>query len=566
MRSILATSLLLLMGTACSKELPAPIGGTDAATPRRGGVLTLATFGDIRGIDPASISDGLAPSIVEALFAGLVDYDDDGKIQPDIAERWTVEDEGKTYRFFLRTGVRFHDGDEVTAADVKRSIERSLHPATPNAYASYFTMIAGYDDFAEKKTESLAGVTVDGTHVVTFHLKEADATFLPLVALLQLRPVCKSGGDRYSADWTPCGAGPFKLGEWQRGLSLTLVRHEGYFHAGLPYLDGVRWTFHETQTSQTLKFARGDLDITREMTSTELLKLQTDPRWKPFGEYDVDKQILGEAMNVEMPPFDNVEVRRAVASAIDRDEMRKLRAGSLRATGQLVPYAIFGHDDALHEQTYDYAAALEHMRRAGYAYDPVAQTGGWPGIVPYLVYKAGLQEYTGQLLAQQLARIGIRIELRIVNYPTFMALRGRRKASPFGPGLWMEDFPDALSFLEPLFHTKALADEGTNNWSFYSNPRFDDLVDRSHHELDDARRKELYSAAQAILVDDAPWAFTENVHLYTQRQGYVRGHRTNPMWTHDTTRAWIDRADRSGLSRAMFSPPSRHAVEALLGR
>lgn len=546
MRSILAASLFLL---GCSQELAAPIpGSTGDGTPRRGGTLTFASFGDIRGLDPANINDGIAPVLVEAMFAGLVDYDVGGKIVPDIAERWTVEDGGKTYRFFLRPGVRFHDGTEVAAADVKRSVERSLDPKTPNAYASYFAM--------------LDGVRVDGEHVVTFTLKEPDATFLPLVALLQLRPVCKSAGTHYDPDWVPCGAGPFKLGTWQRGLAVTLVRHDGYYRAGLPYLDGIRYSFHEPQTSQSFKLARGELDVAREMSSQELLKLQADPRWRPFGEYEVDKQIIGESMNVEMPPFDNVEIRRAVAAAIDRDAMRKVRAGSLRATGQCVPYDVFGHDPALKEQTFDLAAALEHMRRAGYPYDPATGKGGWPGVVPYVVYKAGLLEYTGQVLAQQLARIGIRIELRVVNYPTYLALRGRRGASAFGPGLWTEDFPDALSFLEPLFHSRSISDESSNNPSFYANPRFDALVDRAHHELDDEVRKRTYSEAQAILVDDAPWAFTANVHLYTQRQGYVRGQRNHPMWTHDVTGAWLDRA-RTELAQGFFF--SGRAVTALLG-
>lgn len=563
----LATALALLGGAACSNELPAPIGGGAAgqgAQPKRGGVLQLATFGDVRAIDPANVADGLAPQIIEQIFAGLVDYDHAGQIQPDIAERWVVDDGGKTYRFFLREGVRFHDGDEVTAEDVKRSTERALHASAPNPFASYFSSIVGFAELNGGKTETLPGVVVEGRYVVSFHLTEPDATFLRVLGLPYTRPVCKNAGARYSDSWLACGAGPFKLlpNGWQRGHTLTIVRHDGYYRAGLPYLDGVRWTFHENQNSQTFKFIRGDLDVLRDFVTPELLRFQADPRWRPFADLDEGHQIIGEAMNVEMPPFDNVEIRRAVAAAIDREALRQIRASNLSATNQLVPPGVFGHDPDLAGQRFDLSAALEHMRRAGYPYDPATKTGGWPHVVPFVVYKQGLQEFTAQVLAQQLEKIGIRLELRVVNYPTFMALRGRRKTSAFGPGFWHQDFPDALSFLDPIFHSRSISDESSNNWSFYSNPRFDDLVDRAHKELDDERRKKLYTEAQQILVDDAPWAFTLNFRFYTQRQGYVRGHHTHPMWIHDVTRAWLDRAAGPIAGRAVFS---ERGLAALLG-
>ncbi|MBX3220194.1 MAG: ABC transporter substrate-binding protein [Labilithrix sp.] len=566
-RALLALLALAATAPACSDELPAPIpsAGPEGAAPRRGGVLDVATFGDVRAsLDPANIADGLAPQIAEQLFAGLIDYDKDGAIQPDLAERWVVADEGKTYRFFLRPGVRFHDGEELTADDVKRSVERALHGSAPNPAATSFSMIVGFDELQEKKAETLPGVEVEGRYVVSFHLKKRDATFLPILATLPLRPVCKSAGARYSDAWHPCGAGPFKLlpDGWHRGHDLTVVRHEGYFRPGLPRLDAVRWTFHENPTSQTFKFIRGDLDVLRDFVTPELLRFQADPRWKPFADFDGGGQILGEAMNVEMPPFDNVEIRRAVAAAIDRETLRRVRASNLAATNQLVPPGVFGHDADLVGQRFDLGAALEHMRRAGYPYDPATKTGGWPHVIPYLVYKQGLQEFMGQVLAQQLERIGLRIEIRIVNYPTFLALRARKMTSPFGPGFWMQDYPDALSFLEPMFHSKVISDEGTNNWSFYRNPRFDELVDRAHEELDDVRRKKLYTEAQEILTDDAPWAFTENVRIFTQRQGYVREHYTHPMWMHDVTRTWLDRAAGPVAGRAIFS---EKGLAALLG-
>lgn len=533
-----------LVGTGCSSPLPDPIPaeGTSGVTPRRGGSLTVASFGDIRSLDPANVSDGLSPQILEALFAGLVDYDTQGRIVPALAERWTIEDDGRTFRFFLRENARFHDGEIVTADDVKRSVERALHPSAPNLASSYFSSIVGYDELTSGKAEHLSGVEVEGRFVVTFHLKDPDATFLSVLALPQLRPVCKSAGTRYTDGWHPCGAGPFKLPEdgWERGREVVVVRHEGYYEPGHPYLDSVHFLFRVNQTTQRFKFARGEQDVLRDFLAPDLPRFQADPRWNPYGRQDADSEILGEVMNTEMPPFDNVEVRRAVASAIDREELRLVKAASLSVANQAVPPSVMGHDDRLRGQRYDYRAALEHMRRAGYPYDPVTKTGGYPHVIPYLVYQQSLVEFFAQVLAQQLAKIGIRIEIRLVNYPTFLALRGRRHTTAFGPGFWMQDYPEAGSFLEPLFHSKSINDEDSNNWAFYKNPRVDELLDRAKRELDEGRRKKLYSEAQEILCDDAPWAFTTYFHGYAQWQPYVRNYEPHPMWTHDLKQVWLD--------------------------
>ena len=541
----------------CSPDLPGPIptAHPDSTTPRRGGMMTSASFGDIRTLDPANVGDGLVPQVLEQMFAGLVDYDLDGKIQPDLAERWTTSEDGKTIRFVLREGAHFHDGEEVTAEDVRRSVERSLHPSAPNPYSTYFASIAGYADLAAKKTEHLEGVTVDGKYVVTFHLAAPDAAFLPLLAMPMLRPVCKSGGTRYVDTWHPCGAGPFKLlpGGWDRGREITLVRHDGYFRPGLPYLDAFRLLFHANPNAQRFKFVNGELDVLRDFLAPDLLKYQSDPRWKPFGEYEGDKQIGGISMNTEMAPFDNIEIRRAVANALDRDKLRLIRAANLRAGHGPVPPGVEGYDPKLVGQRYDLAAALEHMKRAGYPYDAVTQTGGWPHVVPYLVYGQGLDEYMVQVSQQQLAKIGIRLDIRIVNYPSYIALRGRRREVAMGPGFWQQDYPEASSFLEPLFTSRAINDADSNNWSFYKNPRVDELVDNAKHELVLESRLKLYSEAQAIICDEAPWAFTHSYRFYAQWHPYLHDYRPHPMWTTNAHAVWIDRATGPVAARAIFS-------------
>src|SRR5262249_35656009 len=151
-----------------------------------------------------------------------------------------------------------------------------------------------------------------------------------------------------------------------------------------------------------------ELDSVRELPQADQMRFLSDPRWSPHGAYEPDRTIYGQGMNVEMPPFDNVEVRRAVAAAIDREHLRPVKAGTVRAAYQLLPPALPGYRSDLPAQRYDYAAALEHMKNAGYAYDAATGQGGFHGTIVYYAYTTGLVEYTSQVLQQELARIGLR--------------------------------------------------------------------------------------------------------------------------------------------------------------
>jgi ABC-type transport system substrate-binding protein len=560
---IALTFALAAGAVACGGDLKAPIAAAhpEGDEPKRGGTLHLANFGDIRSLDPAVAADALSASVVRLIFAGLVEFDRDSNVVGELAARFEIDPSGTTYRFFLHEGVRMHDGDELTADDVKRSIERALHPSTPNPVTSFYESIAGYAEYTEKNAEHLSGVVAEGRYVVAIHLREPDATFLRVLALTPLRIVCKSAGARYADSWAPCGAGPFKLlpGGWDRGRSVTVVRHDGYFSPGLPHLDAVSFTLSMNIFTERFKFERGDLDLIHDLTQADALQFQTDPRWKPYGAYEVERTLNGEALNTEMPPFDNVEIRRAVASAIDRDHLALLKPSNLRAATQPIPPGVPGYDPDEKGQTYDYAAALVHMQKAGYPFDPKTGKGGFPATIPYVVYKQGLYEFTGQAIEQDLAKIGLRLEIRMLSYPTFLSISRRRGKSPISPQAWTQDYPDANDFLEPLFTSGAINDEDSNNPAFYKNPYLDGLLARARHEVDPMARKRIYKEATRIVCDDAPWAFTTTYRFYDVHQPYVRGFHLHPVWQNDVASVWLDRAaariasGRDVLPRALAS-------------
>ena len=529
------------LACACNEPVPAPLASAGNASPARGGELHLASFADIKSLDPAVTSDTLTGEAIELIFAGLVDFDDEGHVVPDLAERFERSDDGTVYRFFLRDDIYFHDGSPVTAAECKRSIERALSPDTPGSSSQFFDRIAGFEDYTNRRAPHLAGVVVEGERVLAIRLREPDAAFLPKFAMQMLRPVCPSAGDRYDDQWRPCGAGPFKLDAWDRGRSLRVVRFDKWWQPGKPWLDAITYSYSMALVTQRYKFEQGALDIDRELTLPDSYRFQGDPRWKPLGGYDTIPSINGEAMNVEMPPFDNVEVRRAVAAAIDRDELRMLKTTAIIPLYRVLVPVLGGDDPNFPAQKHDYAAALEHMRRAGYPYDPKTGEGGWPKTIVYPVYKQGFYEYSAQVLQQQLAKIGIRIEIKVVSFPTQLTITKRRGTTAMSPQGWSQDYPDPSDFFEPIFSTSAINDEDSNNYSFYSNPKLDDLIDRGRRELDPKRRKAIYDEADAIVCRDAPWAMEYQYRYYGVHQPYVRGLRWSAVWPNYVRDVWLDK-------------------------
>jgi ABC-type transport system substrate-binding protein len=545
--ALAVAAVALLAGpVACNGALhaPLPAAGTPESAPRRGGTLHLASRLDIRNLDPAAGTDGLASQALLLLFEGLVDFDRDGQVVPSLAESWEIEDDGRTYRFHLRPGVQMQDGRELTADDVKRTFERALRPSTPNPNASTFEDLEGYEAFTAGKAPHLDGVLVESPRVVTFHLIRPDGAFLALLGMAVARPVCATAGDHYASDWLPCGAGPFKLepGGWQKGASLRLVRHEGYFRPGLPHLDAVEWTYNMNTLPQRMRFEDGEIDLLRDVSAADYARFSADPRWRGRPVALAENQVWGEAMNTRMAPFDDVEVRRAVAAAIQREHWAMLLPANISPQSQLLPRGAPGYDPTFEGQRYDEAAALEHMRKAGHPFDPATGRGGWPDPVTYTVFD-GFESSAALILQQDLARIGIRLHIRVVTWSAYLAITARQGASQMhvqGDG---PDYPDPSTFFDPLFTTSAIQAEGTSNTSFYSNPRYDELVARARRMMPGPARMALYREADELLCDEAPWAFSHAQHDIVIPQPYVRGFERHPVWPFDVRRVWLDRPE-----------------------
>lgn len=328
-----------------------------------------------------------------------------------------------------------------------------------------------------------------------------------------------------------------------------MVRHEGYWDKGKPYLDGIDWYLSMQTFTQRFKFEQGDIDYIRELGEADSMLYRTSPAWHGRGEWEPSLTTGGIFMNTEMPPFDNRHFRRAVSYAIDREQLASVRPGHVRGHAKMVPNVLIAPEPGYPQQAYDYQQALEEMRLAGYPYDPKTGQGGYPHEIPYLAMLDSFAQTAGEVYQQQLAKIGIRIKIQVVGWPTFLARSGRRKTVPMGFSGWHADFPDPSTFFEPILATKAIQDEESQNAAFFSDKDFDDVLERARRSTNDEERKSLYRKAEEIVAREAPWATTYTYSYFELWHPYVRGYRPHPVLSQYMRNTWLDAGAKKLASR-----------------
>lgn len=541
----IALSALLLVAGGSPGPLRAPLAASSPASPEpvRGGWLRVATMVGIRTLDPALAYDEASAAILDLVYPKLVAWDASGRLVPDLARDVTISGDGRTYTFVLRDGVRFHDGAELVAADVKRSLERTLHPKTPSPAAAHYASIVGFEAFHAGKAPHLEGVRVLDRRTVAIELREPDATFLPLMSLAFAAPVCPSSSAFADASKPaePCGAGPFRVVSYDADRSIRLARHQAFHRPGRPYLDGIEWLVRVRPATQRYKLEDGEIDYARDLSAADAARFRADARWAGLFRLVARKATNGLFLNTELPPFDRRAFRRAVARAIDPSVLEKIRP-DVSAIDRVLPESIPGPPRDEPMRRHDLAEALDELARAGYPFDPETGRGGYPGEIDLLTIPETFDQQAAEVFQQQLARIGIRVRLRLVGFATYLAEASRRRATAMGTAGWTADFPDAANFFESLFATKAIADDGSQNYAFFSDARLDRLLERARAERDPDRRAAMYGEAERIVRDEAPWVPTYVGRVFEIWQPYVRGYEPHAMHVQRFHDVWLDAA------------------------
>jgi oligopeptide transport system substrate-binding protein len=433
-------------------------------------------------------TDGVSIIVIQSLMRGLTRLDDQLLPQPDLAERWDVSADGRSYTFHIRPGVRWSDGAPLTAQQFVDSWQRLLTPATAAEYAYSLFGVRGARDFNAGKSRDFASVGIRAPDAQTLVVElEAPLVYFPaLVNFMVTFPLRKDLVEKYGEHWTDPGnlvsLGPFVLEEWRHEYRLTLRANPTYW-AGRPPLDRIRAYMVGEGSTALVLWEQGQLDLVR----IPPLEIR---RYESRGEHRRQALLRGYyyGFNTRLPPFDDARVRRAFALAIDRARFPAILRGGEQPWPSWIPPAMPDANPKL-GLAFDPERARAILKEAGI--DPQSL----PPIK--IVYNS---DQTHKLVAETVQsewreHLGVRVELENREWKVFLKELQTQPPQVFRLG-WGADFPDPDNFMN-LFTSYS-----ENNHTGWVNPRYDELVQRAAREPDLARRQSLYDEAQRLLCEE----------------------------------------------------------------
>ncbi|MEP2681755.1 MAG: ABC transporter substrate-binding protein [Sulfitobacter sp.] len=421
-------------------------------------------------LDPtADATASIDSMMTQNVFESLTTVAENGEVQPNLATSWEVSEDGLTYTFKLAEGVTFHDGSALDAEDVVYSFDRAMGEDSVNPSKDIF--------------EPIESVKAVDPQTVEITLKAKDAFFLFNMGQGDSAIVASESAETNNAN--PVGSGPFKFDSWTRGDRLTLIKNPDHRDAADVALDKVVFRFISDPAAATAAMMAEELDAFPGFPAPELLpQFEADPRFRVNVGSTEGEVIL--AMNNAKPPFDNVEVRRAVATAIDRDEIIE---GAMY--GQAVPIGSFypphgtAYVDLTDAYPHDSAKAEEMFETAGVA--GATMTLRVPPF-PYATRSA-------EIIQNQLAEAGIDAKVENVEW-----------------GFWIDEVYKQKNYdMTIIAHTSpndmGNFARGPDYFYGYDNAEMTSLWEQITTEVDPAKRDELLKQGQQMLSDQSVHAF-----------------------------------------------------------
>jgi oligopeptide transport system substrate-binding protein len=523
MKQFLTSSVAVSALALILSALPAAADEPLDPNAKQGGGMTLAFKNDISTLDPAIGYDWQNWSIIKSLFDGLLDYEPGTtKLRPELAESYDISHDGKTFTFKLHSGVKFHNGREMTADDVKYTLDRVTNPKTQSPGAGFFHSIKGYDAVAAGTAQSLEGVTVLDPLTVKIELTQPDATFLHVMAINFALVVPKEEVEKYGPDFGthPVGTGAFKLTEWMLGQRLVFERNPDYWRKGLPYLDKITFEIGQEPIVALLRLQKGEIDIPMDqIPPAKFQEVMNDPEQKKQVVVGGQLHTGYVTMNTQMKPFDKVKVRQAVNMAINKERIVQLINNRGVPANQPLPPSMPGYDKEFKGYAYDPAKAKALLAEAGV-----------PGGFETELYAMNTDPNPriAQAIQQDLAAIGIKTSIKALDQASVIAAGGQKDGAPMiwsGGMAWIADFPDPSNFYGPILGCGGAVPGGWN-WSWYCNKDLDAKAAEADAMTDPAKaedRNKAWSAIYDKIMEDAPWAPIFNEQRFTMRSPRMAG-------------------------------------------
>lgn len=487
------------------------------------------------GAEPETLDIHKSSGVTEAnierdMFEGLVTEGADGKLQPGVAEKWDISNDGKTYTFHLRKDSQWSDGSAVTADDFVFAYHRALDPATASDYAFILWPIDGAEAFSKGEQKDPAQVDVKAIDAQTLEirLKAPTPYFLGMLMHPMAYPAPQKVIEKAGKDWTKpenilCN-GAYCLGEWKPQAHVKLVKNPHYRRANDVQIDTVYYIPTEDQNTELKRFRAGELDITYDVPADQIKTVEqdfpTEFRSTPYiGAYYY-------AFNLTDPVFkDNPKLRRALSLAIDRD----ILTDKITQSGEIPAWGWVPAVDNYSQQSME-EKSLDKVARQQMAKDLFAESGYGPDKPLELEILYNTSDNNKKLAIAIAAMwkqvLGVKANLRNEEWKVYLSSR-RQKQFQVIRASWIGDYNDAYTFLS-LFKS----DVGEMNTTGYSNPEYDRLIQEAETQPEPQKRREAMEQAERILLADSPIMpvyFNTTQHLISPK---VSGWENNVMDIH----------------------------------
>jgi len=475
----------------------------------RGGTLVAAISSDPGGLNPAITTSGGTHTASELMFNGLVDLDVNGEPVPELAESWDVEEDGALYRFHLRDGVTWHDGTPFTSADVKYTFDEVLleyHSRTQASVGASLQSIETPDDltvefrFEQPYAPLLQQLNVTEAPIIPRHIYEGTD---PL---------------QNPANISPVGTGPFRFVSYTPDSEVVLERNDEYFEEGLPYLDEVVMRVIPEASSQVIAFEAGEVDWLFGVPGPDLERLAADETVE-FLETPVNPGgsncIMTVSFNLDRPMFADPAVRRALASALDREQFveRVLFGQGQVAEAPVhsgIPWA-HAEDVALPEFDPDEAGRL--LDEAGWVRegDGVRTAQGVEGVPDGTPLAFSFTHFPtfnsyAELLRAQLSVVGADVTLVPLEPPVFVERVFTNRDFDTNIISYCNG-PDPEIGVRRMFDSATIGPVPFSNAAAYRNPEVDQLLEEGQQTFDLEERGETYRELQEIVAEDLPYVW-----------------------------------------------------------
>jgi len=466
-------------------------------------------------MDPARAL-GSAADFAGHAFSGLVRLNPQLQIEPDLAESWQISPSGEVYTFTLRSGLAFSDGKPITAQDVKNSWERAADPNTESETArTYLGDILGVNDKLDGKAGEVAGVQAitDRTLVVTLDApKPYFLAKLTYPTSFVVDPDQAAEGDS-GWEFSPNASGPYQIKEYRKGEVLIYERNNSYHTPAKTRY--ILYLLNRSGDPVSL-FEAGEVDITR--IGAEAATEIQEPDHLLHDSLQSAANLCTSYLyfNNSLPPIDDLNVRKALALAIDREKLIDQFTENLyTASDSLLPPAMPGFTPNESPPIYDPKAARQALKDSRYAGDmptlKLVTSGRGNDESPLL----------DAIINMWRQELGLAVTLEYID-PEVFNEEVKDSGGHIVNGGWCADYPDPQNFLDILFHSQS-----EFNNSGYTNPEVDALLEQARAELDPTRRLELYAQAERLLLDNFAalplWNTVTFMLVNPQLEGYLLG-------------------------------------------